>query len=54
MAVLFVFWRWLTCGHGRHRWQLNSGIDLASPDGWNVFVIVARHCSRCGTTEVLE
>jgi hypothetical protein len=56
-------WRWLTCGHGRHLWQIGAGIDLRAVHmhGYRnadysseVYVIVARSCPRCGLVEVLE
>ena len=54
-----------TCGHGRHRWQIRVGVDLARGgrflpgptvyiDGVLDEVIAARFCPRCGLVEVLE
>ena len=48
---VFLFWRWLTCGHGHHDWKLQAGLDLARH---GVFVVVARACPRCDLVEVLE
>jgi hypothetical protein len=48
------FWRWVTCGHGRHPWHLHAGMDLALDPFPVPVMVVARHCPRCDTTEVLE
>lgn len=50
---LFRFWRWLTCSHGHHHWQIQVGLDLATSDpAWRIHAV--RHCLRCRTVEVLE
>lgn len=51
--ALFVFWRWLTCGHGHHHWQIQVGLDLATTDP-DVHIHAVRSCPRCRTVEVIE
>ena len=66
--ALLRFWRWLTCGHGHHRWQLHAALDLATmpPMCEAVFwlshnavgngapVVIAKHCPRCDLIEIVE